>query len=106
MKTIKFARPKLTRMSLEEFAQEHELTMAVVERSEEDIRWINSHSGNGRKFYVYFQMFDLLVREGVWTSASGDGDTELEAIADLAGQISGRKAKYGSLRIDVPQLYV
>lgn len=107
MKIIKFTKKSPpNRMSLEEFAQEYELTLVVNERSDEDVRWMKNHSGDASRFYAYFQTFELIIGNGILTSVSGDGDTEQEAIADLARQISRGKAKLGIIYIDIPELYV
>lgn len=96
---MKIERNLLTRMTIEEFAEKHDLTMSVYERTGPILP----------RFYAYFRGAE--VKEGdILIGISGDGDSEEEAIKDYAKQISTRRLVLGAYtperrEIDVPKLF-
>lgn len=83
---MKIVREMLSRGRIEDFADQHELTMKVFER--------HAHSSPDR-FYAHFDRVD--VKEGsVLVGRFGDGATEDQAIADYANKISGAFLVYSA----------
>jgi hypothetical protein len=81
MKTVREFVPEST---LEEFADRHGLVMRVVERSAETIAYWR---GDCFRFYANFDGAE--VGEGsILASASGNGNTEADAIRDYGVRIS------------------
>lgn len=67
-------------MSLESFADQHNLTMVIRER--------DPHRVNLKRYYACFEYTEAK-GDGVLISLCGDGDTEREAMVNYAKQIAG-----------------
>lgn len=86
-------------MTIEQFAEKHDLTMAIFERK-------GGHPSV--RFYAHFKNAE--VKDGsVLIGEHGNGPTEGEAIADYARKISGKRLVLNAydekrLEIDVPGL--
>ena len=77
---MKIERQKQPRMTINEFADRHDLTMVVVERP---IR----HRDGLKDLYCHFKSAEVK-DGGLLRGASGNGNSEDEAISDYARQIS------------------
>ncbi len=77
-------------MSLEQFADAHNLTMKVHERS--------IVSGLPR-YTASFEGVEVM-ENGILTSSYGNGSSPEEAIADYAERISGRRLAHNAYRSD------
>jgi len=97
---VKIKREMLARMSIEEFAEENDLTMKVVERKHYDHK--------GQRFYAVFDGAEVK-GDSVLMGLYGDGETEEEAIRSYAQVISGKTIVFNAekkyrLELDVPIL--
>lgn len=80
---MKIERTLVPEMTIEEFAEKHDLTMEIHERSEPPL--VNPHQS--WRFYACFKHAD--VKDGsVPIGRFGNGATEANAIADYASKIS------------------
>jgi hypothetical protein len=71
------------KVTIQEFAEKHDLTMIVAERKEK----------TPTRFYAGFEDCDIVERN-LLISVHGNGDTENEAIRDYVRQISGKIIMY------------
>lgn len=74
-------------MAIEDFADEHDLTMAVTERS----------NLNLPRFYAAFEHTEI-VNRSVLIGEYGNGNTEEEAIRDYASKISKKRIAINAYR--------
>ena len=96
MKIERDAPPKMT---IEVFAERHDLTMQISERSSYLVDELGLEP-----LYVRFKNTDI-AEAGYIRGVSGDGWTEREAVADYRRQISGRRLKVDNrYYLDVPEL--
>lgn len=79
---MKIIRNEIPRMTLQEFADKHDLTMVITERNP-----IMHH--NLPSYYCRFQNCEIK-ENSTLSSVAGNGSTEADALADYAAKISGR----------------
>jgi len=78
---MKIVRKTLDKISLEEFADKHGLTMIITERNDPSLP----------RFYAAFEGVEVVTGDGMLRAAYGNGQTEDEAIADYKHKISGEQ---------------
>lgn len=91
-------------ITIEEFAERHDLVMCVIERH----KWIRKGARTLPRYYASFKNSDIS-KPGVLVGASGNGETPEEAITDYASEISEQllvieAATPIEKRIQVPRL--
>lgn len=88
---MKIERKVVERCSLTEFAEANGLTMEIVERSARERREFGRLHGVTMlpRYIASFKGAEVIRTRGVLSSDYGNGDTEEQAIADYATQISG-----------------
>lgn len=96
-------------MTIEEFAELHNLTMDVTERGTEDIEFCRKcHGGTAWRYYAEFRHCEIL--DGHFLlSVCGNGNTPEKAMRDYARRISEQRLVIGAYipkrkEIDVPRL--
>lgn len=89
---MKIIRELIKRQTIEEFAVEHDLVMKIVERS-------TTSSPVQDRFFCHFEHIEE--KDGsCLISASGNGNTEQEAINDYAKRISEKYLVYNAYKDD------
>lgn len=99
---MKVERELCPRMGLEEFADQHGLTLQVTERAMDDYQRRN----NIPRFVAHFKGVEV-ASAGILSSTYGDGNTEHEAIANYAKAISTKTLvvnAYKSDRVEIPRV--
>ena len=96
---MKIEKNLVKEMTIEKFAELHDLTMVINERP---------YSVPTMRFYAEFKNTELMLGHGL-RGASGDGATPEEAVAEYAQNISLRKIAVNAFKtyrknIDVPRL--
>ena len=90
---MQIERKPANRQTLEAFADQHGLTMEIVERTRTDLARCFDYSK--MRFYAGFKGVD--VSDGCMLIGSvGNGGTEDDALRDYARQISGKKLVIGA----------
>ncbi len=74
-------------MTIEAFADQHNLTMQVRERGVNSLRFCKEHHGTSYRYLAHFKNCEVS-EGGCLKSAHGNGHTQEEAIADYAKEIS------------------
>lgn len=95
---MRIEREMMPRSTLEEFANNNNLTMVIRERHPETVKSISVPP-----LYAKFKGADI-AETGLLRSAYGNGYTEAEAIMNYVKEISGKRLKIGKEYIDVPLL--
>ncbi len=72
--------------TIEEFADTHNLTMQVTERSEQYVAM--PHIGTGGRFYAHFRHAEIRSGERGLAAVYGNGAAAAEAIANYGPEIS------------------
>jgi len=105
---VKIERAMVNRMSLEAFADKHDLTMELHERTRTDLHPSFGFAPN--RFYAHFKNSDT--KDGsVLCGTFGNGGTEYAALVEYATAISGKLLVIDAYKecrreIYVPELYV
>lgn len=92
----------LADMTLEQFADKHDLIMVVTERD------LTKAIRGAGKFYAYFESAEIK-NGGILSSSYGDGDTPEKAMAAYTKEISGKHLVVDAMQrcrrdIQVPKL--
>ena len=95
---MKIDRYKVERMTLSEFAEKHDLTLEIRERSKKMCATTNI-----TPLYAMFKN-TWVSDNGMLIGIHGNGHTEEQAMADYTLQISGRRLKVGEKYIWCPEL--
>jgi len=80
---MKIIKKEVERMTIEEFADRHELEMEVIERSPKNVKEMGIE-----RYCAHFNGFPDINKGNFLYSEFGNGNTEKEAIKDYAKKIS------------------
>lgn len=100
---MQIERQPANRMTLEAFADKHDLTMEIVERTRTDLH--HSFDFGANRFYANFKNTET--KEGACLCGThGNGGTEAQAMADYAKLISGKLLVVGAFTESRREIYV